>query len=103
MTLRQRLRYEFAWLLYWLGCCPTDSVGVAPPALRALVLHRDGHRCLRCGAGGQLQIDHVLAWRLGGRTQPKNLQVLCGECNRAKGMLFADYRSQTVPISQRSD
>jgi hypothetical protein len=87
------LRAEFAFLRRELGLLPprTDA-GRVSASLRAEVMSRDGHRCLRCQAATGLELDHVRAWVLGGRTTPRNLQVLCGPCNRGKGTLYEDYR-----------
>ncbi len=46
-------------------------------ALRTMVLTRDGHRCLRCGATERLEMDHIRPWSYGGRTKLGNLQTLC--------------------------
>ena len=57
------------------------------PALRHEVLHRDGYRCLECGATNkdiQLEIDHIIPVAQGGTDELNNLQTLCMTCNRAK-------------------
>lgn len=51
-----------------------------PPAIRKAVLDRDGHRCVRCGATEELEIDHVH----GDAAELSNLQVLCKTCNGDK-------------------
>ena len=33
----------------------------------------------------QMEGDHIIPWRMGGRTEPGNLQMLCRQCNRQKG------------------
>jgi hypothetical protein len=33
----------------------------------------------------ELEIDHILAWSKGGRTELKNAQLLCKKCNTTKG------------------
>jgi 5-methylcytosine-specific restriction endonuclease McrA len=48
------------------------------------VVERDGLRCVQCGAAEDLQFDHILPVALGGATSVENLQILCGDCNRAK-------------------
>lgn len=73
-------------------------------ALRAFVMQRDGFRCMECGVEGSnipenydgrnaidvsgpkrcLVVDHVLARMNGGVHHPRNLQVLCEECNARK-------------------
>ena len=57
------------------------------PALRHEVFHRDGYRCLECGASNkdiQLEIDHIKPVAQGGTDELNNLQTLCMTCNRAK-------------------
>jgi len=80
----------------------------AHAALRAHVFHRDGYRCIRCGAealfvpagfdgsdtlvtgvvsnGRQVVLvaDHVLTLAAGGKSVIENLQTLCDICNRRK-------------------
>jgi 5-methylcytosine-specific restriction endonuclease McrA len=56
-----------------------------PRELRLAVWRRDRGRCRECGDGFDLQYDHVIPLALGGATSVDNLQLLCGDCNRAKG------------------
>lgn len=56
-----------------------------PRELRRVVFERDGGKCAECGSNFDLQYDHVIPVALGGATTVKNLQLLCGECNRRKG------------------
>jgi 5-methylcytosine-specific restriction endonuclease McrA len=55
-------------------------------ALRLLALRRDKFRCVKCGARGRLEVDHVISVR----TAPErafdlsNLQSLCPKCHGAK-------------------
>jgi 5-methylcytosine-specific restriction endonuclease McrA len=56
-----------------------------PRDLRLAVWRRDHGRCRECGDGFDLQYDHVIPLALGGATSVENLQLLCGDCNRAKG------------------
>ena len=58
---------------------PTEQV-------KALVLERDDHQCLACGASKHLQVDHITPVYRGGSNELENLQTLCGECNRRKGI-----------------
>jgi ATP-dependent helicase IRC3 len=51
------------------------------------VKRRDGYVCLCCGASGKgirLQIDHIVAYNIGGETTVENSQTLCSVCNREK-------------------
>ena len=59
-----------------------DSI---PADLRVLVWERDGGKCVECNAKEDLQFDHIIPVAMGGGTSEKNLQVLCGRCNRSKG------------------
>ncbi len=64
-----------------------------PPKMRAMILSRDGHRCLWCGRnptsdGIALNVDHVIPEAFGGKTTIENLGTLCNTCNNGKG---ADY------------
>ena len=56
-----------------------------PREVRRAVWARDGGRCVECGAGFDLQYDHVIPHSMGGADTEANLQLLCGDCNRAKG------------------
>lgn len=53
--------------------------------IRRAVFERDGGTCVECGSNFDLQYDHVIPVALGGATSLENLQLLCGDCNRAKG------------------
>ncbi len=55
-----------------------------PAEVVRAVIERDGRRCVQCGATEDLQFDHILPVALGGATSVENLQILCGDCNRAK-------------------
>jgi hypothetical protein len=60
-------------------------IRVAPQAdLRRAVYERDRGACCECGGTFDLQYDHILPVALGGATTLENLQLLCGDCNRAK-------------------
>ncbi|MGE0250126.1 MAG: HNH endonuclease [Thermoleophilia bacterium] len=56
-----------------------------PEDVRREVFRRDGGRCTGCGSAELLQFDHVIPVALGGNSSPDNLQLLCADCNRAKG------------------
>ncbi|MBY0243168.1 MAG: HNH endonuclease [Burkholderiaceae bacterium] len=80
----------------------------AHAALRAYVFHRDGYKCVRCGAAaiavpdcydgshtlrtntfvGEyhdiLIVDHMLTLKAGGRNVVENFQTLCETCNKRK-------------------
>lgn len=55
-----------------------------------------GATCANCDvplAEEKLVIDHVLPIAKGGQSIYENLQLLCGECNRIKGKLYIDCRT----------
>ena len=49
-----------------------------------MVLHRDGYRCVACGSGDRLEIDHIVPVSRGGSSRDTNLQTLCRVCNAIK-------------------
>ena len=54
--------------------------------LRVLILERDNYTCQECGeVADDLEIDHIIPVRSGGKTIPTNLVTLCRKCNRRKG------------------
>lgn len=62
--------------------------------LRYDVLHRDGFRCVKCGAsaasGATLHVDHIVPISRGGKTRIDNLQTLCDRCNLGKGNRYEE-------------
>ncbi len=65
--------------------------------LRTAILTRDGC-CLRCGATGDLTIDHIKPVLSGGDNDPGNLQTLCRRCNtRKRGVV--DHRRKLGEIT----
>lgn len=96
----------------------------AHAALRAHIFHRDGYKCVRCGAAAieipedytgagtlrtdtfvssgyrdALVVDHILTLKAGGRNSIENFQTLCETCNKRKlpedrAAVFAKGREQ---------
>jgi 5-methylcytosine-specific restriction endonuclease McrA len=67
---------------------PQTERGKVTNGLRYDVLKRDGFHCQACGATGktsELEVDHITPVSKGGKTEMKNLQTLCFECNSGKG------------------
>lgn len=52
-----------------------------PPAMRTLILKRDGYHCVRCGHGRPLDIHHKVPVAEGGSDDPENLETLCKSCH----------------------
>lgn len=68
---------------------PTDRLdeGLGPkgwPAIRAVVLHRDGYRCYLCGDQAT-EVDHLWPRARGGSDRLSNLRASCRVCNATKG------------------
>jgi hypothetical protein len=67
------------------------------PRIRALVLKRDGSKCVTCGRHAKnlktqetLEVDHRIPVIDGGTSDMENLQIKCSKCNRGKGAAFRD-------------
>ena len=65
----------------WKNRCANRRV---PDNMRAAVLVRDGGRCRKCRRSVNLEMDHIVPFSKGGKTEEYNLQILCRRCNRAK-------------------
>jgi len=84
---RKRGRIERAQAMAAIGWQPQDQArrrDVIPDDVKQLVWMRDGGQCRHCGAQAELQFDHIIPVAMGGSSNPENLQVLCGPCNRRK-------------------
>ncbi|MCU7372831.1 HNH endonuclease [Paucibacter sp. O1-1] len=68
-----------------------------PAHLRRFVMKRDGERCVICGSGADLVIDHEVSLKNGGTNHPANLRVLCGTCNCRKAGLFDATNAAAKP------
>lgn len=58
---------------------------VIPEPQRNMIFDRDGYKCVKCGSTDNLQIDHIIPFSKGGKTEADNLQTLCKICNVKKG------------------
>lgn len=62
--------------------------------LRDLVYRRDAGQCQYCGSDvgyAECNIDHVVPWDAGGRSEASNLVVACKDCNKAKGRALIPF------------
>lgn len=57
-----------------------------PESIRHSVGRWDGGACRSCGNKSDLQYDHLIPVSMGGANSTDNLQILCGSCNRRKGV-----------------
>lgn len=70
----------------YCGCrIVLESRAAIPARVRQMVYRRDWYRCVTCGSGERLSLDHIHPWSLGGSDQPENLQTMCIPCNSRKG------------------
>lgn len=62
--------------------------------LRDIILNRDGCQCFYCGATGDLSLDHIISFKMGGDDTAGNLVTSCRSCNSSKGkrMLLPKFR-----------
>jgi uncharacterized protein YdaU (DUF1376 family) len=51
-----------------------------------------GYRCVKCGAEGRQDRDHIVPVYQGGSDGIDNIQPLCARCNAGKGPESVDYR-----------
>jgi hypothetical protein len=59
-----------------------------------------GFTCLKCGKERATSIDHVKALSVDGQNTIDNLQLLCTNCNKAKGKREEDYRKGRILTSE---
>ena len=79
--------------------------------LRDEVLERDGFQCsfvsddgVRCGCRSGLQLDHILPWAAGGRTESENLRTVCQTHNLMHARrIFGDAKIEEAISARRPD
>ena len=65
--------------------------------LKKQVKVRDAYRCLCCGSGKSLHVDHIDPWFHSGINDFENLQTLCKPCNKDKGIDKINFRFNRTP------
>ncbi len=58
-----------------------DQANLFTPWTKKLIFERCAGACVRCGATGKLEYDHILARSIGGSGEPENGQLLCRPCH----------------------
>lgn len=53
--------------------------------MREEILKKYDYQCVKCHSKSKLEIDHIIPFSIGGKTDIENLQVLCKSCNLKKG------------------
>ncbi len=83
--------YDCIRKLFFEYCAPEKGAiavevtrAVITEQLRNEIYERDGYKCVKCGSLENLQIDHIIPFSKGGRTEKDNLQTLCKQCNSKK-------------------
>lgn len=55
-----------------------------PEHVKMYVWQRDKGQCVQCGSKQNLEFDHDIPVSKGGSNTERNIQILCGKCNREK-------------------
>lgn len=75
---------------------------------RRRIYWRDGMRCVYCGSGHCLTLDHVVPRERGGSHDAGNLLTACARCNERRGtrslieFAFADLGDRAVEVLDRT-
>lgn len=73
----------------------------APKKLRDAVYERDDRRCVYCGSGERLSLDHRIPEIRGGTHDIENLATACLSCNGAKrDMTEEEYRASVTLLKR---
>jgi hypothetical protein len=62
----------------------TKPIRYIPKAVREAVMARYQNKCVTCGTTERVEIDHIFPVSRGGKSDIKNLQLLCRSCNAKK-------------------
>jgi 5-methylcytosine-specific restriction endonuclease McrA len=62
--------------------------------LKAQLISEYGRKCMKCDSTERIVLDHIKSRAIGGTNDLDNLQLLCWECNKEKGVYKSDdYRT----------
>lgn len=80
------------------------SITHVPNLLRREIIERADHRCEYCLLPSDVsffahEVDHVIAEKHGGMTEPDNLALSCWRCNRHKGTDLGSFDPETHSFS----
>lgn len=69
------------------------------PALRLAAKRRDGFKCVKCGATGRLECDHIKPVRDAPELSftLENLQTLCIRCHASKTKIECGFGNEVSP------
>jgi len=98
----ERHQYMAEYMRNYRGFGKQDGYSI-PPYLRVEVLERDEYQCVQCGSDGFLQIDHIIPFQDGGKTQKDNLQTLCRGCNNGKKVLDGKIRQSKTQSEKQKE
>jgi 5-methylcytosine-specific restriction endonuclease McrA len=68
---------------------------------RQNIYRRDDHKCIYCGSGDNLTLDHIIPKAKGGGNTWENLAVCCGTCNVRKGDKDVDVFLKEYGLTMR--
>ncbi|HEY7416832.1 MAG TPA: HNH endonuclease signature motif containing protein, partial [Ktedonobacteraceae bacterium] len=71
---------------------------VLPPEAAERIREHTNGLCIYCGAPGN-SFDHLVAVKLGGKTEPGNIVLSCQSCNSRKKDADIDTWLTRVPIT----
>ena len=84
----------------WEAICRVER-GRVSNKMRFSIYERDGHRCKKCGATRNLEVDHIFPISKGGKSTYDNLQTLCHKCNTLKSNTVEAGTVNLTSTSQR--
>lgn len=81
---KERRKFEKLRSKFTAGSLSEHRRPKIPSDVRIFVWQRDNGRCAECKSNESLEYDHIIPFSKGGSNTGRNLQLLCGTCNRLK-------------------